>query len=81
MRRCPARSVDKALEPVVVIAIVAGLVALFFQNRPDVNELARLHAACRSCWPLLGLLLAGCGAHVLPRGAQRDRAARERAPA
>jgi hypothetical protein len=30
----PGRSVDKALEPVVVIAIVVGLIALFFQNRP-----------------------------------------------
>ncbi|HYM81830.1 MAG TPA: hypothetical protein VEY91_10550 [Candidatus Limnocylindria bacterium] len=30
----PTRSVDKALEPVVVVAIVAGLIALFFQNRP-----------------------------------------------
>jgi hypothetical protein len=30
----PGRSVDKALEPIVVVAIVAGLVALFFQNRP-----------------------------------------------
>lgn len=30
----PSRSVDKALEPVVVVAIVAGLIALFFQNRP-----------------------------------------------
>ncbi len=30
----PGRSIDKALEPVVVIAIVAGLIALFFQNRP-----------------------------------------------
>jgi len=30
----PGRSVDKALEPIVVIAIVAGLIALFFQNRP-----------------------------------------------
>jgi hypothetical protein len=30
----PTRSVDKAIEPVVVVAIVAGLIALFFQNRP-----------------------------------------------
>jgi hypothetical protein len=30
----PGRSVDKALEPVVVVAIVGGLIALFFQNRP-----------------------------------------------
>jgi hypothetical protein len=30
----PTRSVDKALEPVVVVAIVGGLIALFFQNRP-----------------------------------------------
>ena len=30
----PGRSIDKALEPVVVVAIVAGLIALFFQNRP-----------------------------------------------
>ena len=30
----PARNVDKVLEPVIVIAVVAGLVALFFQNRP-----------------------------------------------
>lgn len=30
----PSRSVDKVLEPVIVLAVVAGLVALFFQNRP-----------------------------------------------
>ena len=30
----PGRSIDKALEPVVVVAIVGGLIALFFQNRP-----------------------------------------------
>jgi hypothetical protein len=30
----PTRSAGKALEPIVVVAIVAGLVALFFQNRP-----------------------------------------------
>lgn len=30
----PGRTVDKAMEPVIVVAIVAGLVALFFQNRP-----------------------------------------------
>jgi hypothetical protein len=30
----PGRSVDKAMEPVIVVAIIAGLVALFFQNRP-----------------------------------------------
>ena len=30
----PARSVDKVLEPVIVLAVVVGLVALFFQNRP-----------------------------------------------
>jgi hypothetical protein len=30
----PGRSIDKVLEPVIVIAIVGGLVALFFQNRP-----------------------------------------------
>jgi hypothetical protein len=30
----PGRNVDKVFEPVIVIAIVAGLVALFFQNRP-----------------------------------------------
>lgn len=30
----PTRSAGKALEPVVVVAIVAGLIALFFQSRP-----------------------------------------------
>jgi hypothetical protein len=30
----PSRSVDKVMEPVIVLAVVAGLVALFFQNRP-----------------------------------------------
>jgi len=30
----PTRSVGKALEPAVVVAIVGGLIALFFQNRP-----------------------------------------------
>jgi hypothetical protein len=30
----PARNVDKVLEPVIVVAVVGGLVALFFQNRP-----------------------------------------------
>jgi hypothetical protein len=30
----PVRNVDKIFEPVIVIAVVAGLVALFFQNRP-----------------------------------------------
>lgn len=30
----PDRNVDKIVEPVIVIAIVSGLVALFFQNRP-----------------------------------------------
>ena len=30
----PNRSVDKVVEPVIVIAIVTGLVLLFFQNRP-----------------------------------------------
>lgn len=30
----PGRSVDKVFEPVIVVAVVAGLVALFFQNRP-----------------------------------------------
>ena len=27
-------SAGKALEPIVVVAIVGGLIALFFQNRP-----------------------------------------------
>ncbi len=30
----PDRNIDKLVEPVIVVAIVAGLVALFFQNRP-----------------------------------------------
>ncbi|HET7224954.1 MAG TPA: hypothetical protein VFK69_04495 [Candidatus Eisenbacteria bacterium] len=30
----PTRNVDKVFEPVLVVAVVAGLVALFFQNRP-----------------------------------------------
>ena len=30
----PSRNVDKVFEPVIVVAVVAGLVALFFQNRP-----------------------------------------------
>lgn len=30
----PGRTVDKAIEPIIVVGIVAGLVALFFQNRP-----------------------------------------------
>ncbi len=30
----PSRNAEKVLEPVIVAAIVAGLVALFFQNRP-----------------------------------------------
>lgn len=30
----PHRNVDKIFEPVIVVAVVAGLVALFFQNRP-----------------------------------------------
>jgi len=30
----PGRTVDKVMEPVIVVAIVAGLIALFFQNRP-----------------------------------------------
>jgi hypothetical protein len=30
----PGRSVDKVVEPIIVIAIVTGLVLLFFQNRP-----------------------------------------------
>jgi len=30
----PQRNVDKVMEPVVVVAVVGGLVALFFQNRP-----------------------------------------------
>jgi len=30
----PERNADKVLEPVLVVAVVGGLVALFFQNRP-----------------------------------------------
>lgn len=30
----PSRNVDKVLEPILVVAVVGGLVALFFQNRP-----------------------------------------------
>lgn len=30
----PGRNVDKVFEPVIVVAVVGGLVALFFQNRP-----------------------------------------------
>lgn len=30
----PQRNIDKLAEPVIVVAIVTGLVALFFQNRP-----------------------------------------------
>lgn len=30
----PQRNVDKVIEPVIVVGVVAGLVALFFQNRP-----------------------------------------------
>ena len=30
----PGRNVDKVLEPIIVVAVVGGLVALFFQNRP-----------------------------------------------
>ena len=30
----PTRNVDKVFEPIIVVAVVAGLVALFFQNRP-----------------------------------------------
>ena len=30
----PQRNVDKVFEPVLVVAVVGGLVALFFQNRP-----------------------------------------------
>ena len=30
----PSRNIDKLVEPVIVVAIVVGLVALFFQNRP-----------------------------------------------
>ena len=30
----PERNIDKLVEPVVVVVIVSGLIALFFQNRP-----------------------------------------------
>ena len=30
----PARNVDKLVEPVIVVGIVGGLIALFFQNKP-----------------------------------------------
>lgn len=30
----PQRNVDKVIEPIVVVGVVGGLVALFFQNRP-----------------------------------------------
>lgn len=30
----PGRNIDKVVEPIVVVAVVGGLVALFFQNRP-----------------------------------------------
>jgi hypothetical protein len=30
----PGRNMEKVIEPIVVVAIVGGLVALFFQNRP-----------------------------------------------
>jgi hypothetical protein len=30
----PSRDIGKVLEPIVVVAIVGGLIALFFQNRP-----------------------------------------------
>ncbi len=30
----PGRSIDKLAEPVIVLAIVGGLIALFFQNKP-----------------------------------------------
>jgi hypothetical protein len=30
----PDRNLDKVFEPIIVVAVVAGLVALFFQNRP-----------------------------------------------
>jgi hypothetical protein len=30
----PDRNIDKVIEPVIVLAIISGLVALFFQNRP-----------------------------------------------
>jgi hypothetical protein len=30
----PDRNAEKVIEPIIVIAVIAGLVALFFQNRP-----------------------------------------------
>jgi hypothetical protein len=30
----PTRNVGKVFEPVIVVAVVGGLAALFFQNRP-----------------------------------------------
>ena len=30
----PERNLNKVFEPVIVVGVVAGLVALFFQNRP-----------------------------------------------
>ena len=30
----PERNAEKVIEPIIVIAVIAGLVALFFQNRP-----------------------------------------------
>jgi hypothetical protein len=30
----PTRNLDKVVEPIIVVAVVVGLVALFFQNRP-----------------------------------------------
>jgi hypothetical protein len=30
----PTRNVGKIFEPVIVVAVVSGLAALFFQNRP-----------------------------------------------
>ena len=30
----PARNVDKVFEPIIVVVVIAGLVALFFQTRP-----------------------------------------------
>jgi hypothetical protein len=30
----PTRNVSKVFEPVIVVAVVVGLSALFFQNRP-----------------------------------------------
>ena len=30
----PKRNVDRVFEPIIVVTVVAGLVALFFQNRP-----------------------------------------------